>query len=81
MLCPALGDSKINDPGSETEIPVEDLPHCAESGCNGLLRPGVVWFDEIPHNMRKIWEVIDAADLCLVVGTSFTVGIKCSFET
>lgn len=28
------------------EIPVADLPHCQTNGCNGLLRPNVVWFGE-----------------------------------
>ncbi|EJD52987.1 sirtuin 5 [Auricularia subglabra TFB-10046 SS5] len=47
------------------------LPHCQE--CKELLRPGVVWFEEIPHHLREIWAAVDEADLCLVIGTSSLV--------
>ncbi|KAJ6618730.1 DHS-like NAD/FAD-binding domain-containing protein [Mycena sp. CBHHK59/15] len=65
-LCPALGD----DSGS-ARISIEQLPHCHI--CGGLLRPGVVWFDEIPHHLRAINALVEKADLCLVIGTSSTV--------
>lgn len=69
-LCPAL--SIVESVGEDTQsIPLEDLPRCAT--CGGLLRPGIVWFGETPHDIRKIWSVVDEADMCLVIGTSSTV--------
>ncbi|OBZ75656.1 NAD-dependent protein deacylase [Grifola frondosa] len=68
-LCPALAASDLGS--SEGQIPVEELPHCLQ--CGGLLRPGVVWFEELPHHSREIWEVVDAADVCLLIGTSSKV--------
>ena len=68
-LCHAL---ELLDVDAECpNLPVESLPHCVH--CGGLLRPGVVWFDEIPRHLREIWEVVDKADLCLVIGTSSQV--------
>ncbi|KZT72894.1 DHS-like NAD/FAD-binding domain-containing protein [Daedalea quercina L-15889] len=68
-LCPALANPvpQVTD----TTLTVDDLPHCAH--CGGLLRPGVVWFDELPRHSREIWGTVDEADLCLVIGTSSTV--------
>ncbi|KAJ7103142.1 DHS-like NAD/FAD-binding domain-containing protein [Mycena belliarum] len=65
-LCPALGEAD-----DATPIAIEQLPHCLR--CGALLRPGVVWFDEIPHHLRAINALVEKADLCLVVGTSSTV--------
>ena len=72
-ICDALAgteeyiDTKIEDPIVE----LKDLPRCSK--CNGLARPGVVWFGEIPHRMDEIDELVEAADLCLVIGTSAVV--------
>jgi len=52
-------------------IPVADLPHCSK--CDALARPGVVWFEEVPVHLDVIENLVDQADLCLVVGTSSTV--------
>ncbi|KAH7879104.1 DHS-like NAD/FAD-binding domain-containing protein [Lentinula edodes] len=60
-------------------IPVDELPHCEQPECGGLLRPGVVWFDEVPRNSREIWRKVDEADLCLVIGTSSTVQLAAGF--
>uniref|UniRef100_A0A8C4R6E8 NAD-dependent protein deacylase sirtuin-5, mitochondrial n=1 Tax=Eptatretus burgeri TaxID=7764 RepID=A0A8C4R6E8_EPTBU len=56
-------------------IDVEDLPRCQLRGCGGLLRPHVVWFGESLDEeiMNKVFEELDACDLCLVVGTSSLV--------
>ncbi|KAJ3864620.1 DHS-like NAD/FAD-binding domain-containing protein [Lentinula novae-zelandiae] len=71
-LCPALAHARtFNEPYHP--IPVDELPHCEQPECGGLLRPGVVWFDEVPRNSREIWRKVDEADLCLVIGTSSTV--------
>ncbi|KAJ5090149.1 SIR2 family histone deacetylase [Penicillium argentinense] len=57
------------------DIPVKDLPQCPE--CNGLLRPGVVWFGEpLPSKTLKTvdeWIESDPVDLMLVIGTSSSV--------
>ncbi|KAH7888452.1 DHS-like NAD/FAD-binding domain-containing protein [Phlebopus sp. FC_14] len=68
-LCAALG--RAMKPEEMEGISVEDLPHCLR--CGGLLRPGVVWFEEIPHHLREIRQVVESTDLCLVIGTSSTV--------
>ncbi|KAI0319709.1 DHS-like NAD/FAD-binding domain-containing protein [Amylostereum chailletii] len=69
-LCPALALADLD--GLDVGIPVEKLPRCLRCD-GGLLRPGVVWFEELPHHSKEIWEVVDGADLCLVVGTSSKV--------
>lgn len=62
-----LVEQQVLDP----HIPLEDLPRCQK--CGSLARPGVVWFGEKPHHMSIIDDIVDAAGLCLVVGTSSTV--------
>ena len=62
------------------EIPAlgpQDLPHCPDCG-KGLLRPGVVWFNEIlpPKMIEEIDDWIknsDRIDLILVIGTGAKV--------
>lgn len=51
----------------------ETLPSC--EGCASLLRPDVVWFGEAldPGVLRGAFELAEAADVCLVVGTSAVV--------
>lgn len=76
-ICPALGGTEENllkPDENETKISVEELPRCTQPGCNGLLRPAVVWFGERIPLLRTIDELVDKADLCIVVGTSSTVG-------
>lgn len=70
-ICEALGANA--DSAEEVNIPLDQLPRCQQPQCGGLLRPGVVWFGEAPHQLEDIDKVIDEADLCLVVGTSATV--------
>jgi NAD-dependent deacetylase len=52
---------------------LDELPHCP--GCNGLLRPDVVWFGEVLP--QDIWIAAETAakqcDCFLVVGTSAVV--------
>lgn len=76
-ICAALKDrglSKIEGP-SPPPIPEEQLPRCAANGCNGLLRPHVVWFGEGLEGsvLRKAESLIAGCDLCLVIGTSSVV--------
>ncbi|XP_075971832.1 NAD-dependent protein deacylase sirtuin-5, mitochondrial-like isoform X2 [Anticarsia gemmatalis] len=58
-----------------SDIPEKSLPHCKKSGCNGLLRPHIVWFGESldPYVLSKAEEAMSACDVCLVVGTSSVV--------
>ena len=76
-LCPALDVSHIkdyNDAGTkQIDIPLKELPRC--SACHALARPGVVWFGETPYQLSEINRLVFKADMCLVVGTSSTVGI------
>lgn len=55
----------------DPNLPVESLPHCGK--CGSLTRPGVVWFGEKPHHMDLLDNIVNKADLCLVIGTSSQV--------
>ncbi|XP_061586851.1 NAD-dependent protein deacylase sirtuin-5, mitochondrial-like, partial [Cololabis saira] len=73
-ICPALEGKGAPDPDThDAQIPVDQLPRC--SGCNGLLRPAVVWFGETLDSdvLTRVEKVLDGCDLCLVVGTSSVV--------
>ncbi|XP_076134201.1 NAD-dependent protein deacylase sirtuin-5, mitochondrial [Alosa pseudoharengus] len=75
-ICPALEGKGAPDPKAEdARIPVENLPRCEQSGCNGLLRPNVVWFGETLDSdvLTAAEKELDMCDLCLVVGTSSIV--------
>lgn len=77
-VCSALGGTEgLVDSGViEPIIAVKDLPRC--TACGALARPGVVWFGEEPMHLDTIDDLVGAADLCLVVGTSSTVRKACS---
>lgn len=79
-LCTSCGHREHNEAISlgrttsspeTTQVLLSDLPRCTR--CSGLLRPGVVWFEEIPHHLDEISQAVENADLCLVIGTSMTV--------
>jgi len=71
-ICEALaGTEAVMNAGDEVSIPVNDLPTCQH--CGGLLRPNVVWFGGRPYHLDEIDQLVETADLCLVVGTSSTV--------
>ena len=61
----------------EPHIDEKDLPRCKV--CGSLARPGVVWFGEAPWFLDQIDELVDQADLCIVVGTSSTASAKTSW--
>jgi NAD-dependent deacetylase sirtuin 5 len=80
-LAPALLNLTADDFG-EKVIPVHELPRCGGpnwngsnrfSNCGGLLRPGVVWFGEMPEGMGEIARVLNWTDVLIVVGTSSLV--------
>ncbi|RWS15826.1 NAD-dependent protein deacylase sirtuin-5-like protein [Dinothrombium tinctorium] len=75
-ICPALKDKGSPDPAvMDSNIPLDDLPHCKKAGCNGLLRPHVVWFGEPlePEVLEEVEKELSKCDLCLVIGTSSVV--------
>ena len=74
-ICPALARTEelVEKHAEEPVIPLENLPRCRKPDCNGLLRPGVVWFEEMPHHLEEINKIVDEADMALVVGTSSVV--------
>lgn len=46
---------------------------CAGCGTLGELRPHVVWFGEMPHEMERIYEALGRCGLFLSIGTSGNV--------
>ncbi|KAH7101885.1 DHS-like NAD/FAD-binding domain-containing protein [Auriculariales sp. MPI-PUGE-AT-0066] len=70
-----------NDDTPENDILRGDLPCCEKDECGGLLRPGVVWFGEIPQHLPEIDRFVADADLCLVIGTSSTVYPAASYAS
>ncbi len=79
-ICEALGgtEDSVEAASIEDDIPLDKLPHCPR--CGHLARPGVVWFGEVPHHMPVIDNLVDKADLCLVVGTSSSVSVSHKFD-
>lgn len=65
MDCGYLADE------SSSELPGE-VPTCPRQGCDGLMRPKVVWFGEQldPHNLEHSFQFASEADCCIVIGTS-----------
>lgn len=50
------------------------MPHCAEEGCDGLVKPNIVFFGEqLPSAFYKSLPLVETADLALVIGTSLAV--------
>jgi len=80
-LAPALNNISA-DNCEERVIPVHELPRCGGPNwngsnrfgkCGGLLRPGVVWFGEMPEGMGEIAKALNWTDVLIVVGTSSLV--------
>ncbi|KAK5661617.1 hypothetical protein OQA88_9717 [Cercophora sp. LCS_1] len=70
-------------PELRSGIEREELPRCKGEGCEGLLRPGVVWFGEaldegLVKEVEGYWK--EKVDLCVVVGTSGTVWPTAGFH-
>jgi NAD-dependent deacetylase sirtuin 5 len=74
-ICPALAglEKAVDALDVDPDIPESELPRCSK--CSALARPGVVWFGEMPKHLDQIEDLVEAADLCLVVGTSSTVRV------
>ena len=80
-LAPALENVSADNCG-EKVIPIGELPRCGSQfwngsnrfgRCGGLLRPGVVWFGEVPDGMGEIAKELNWTDVLIVVGTSSLV--------
>lgn len=58
-------------------LTAEDVPRCPNEGCDGMLRPGVVWFTEsLPREIllsTAAWIENGTIDTMLVIGTSALV--------
>ncbi|KAG1930524.1 NAD-dependent protein deacylase sirtuin-5, mitochondrial [Pimephales promelas] len=75
-ICPSLEGKGSPDPDvPDALIPVKDLPRCEQKGCDGLLRPHVIWFGETldSHILTAVERELETCDLCLVVGTASVV--------
>ncbi|MDD2331952.1 MAG: NAD-dependent deacylase [Candidatus Cloacimonetes bacterium] len=48
-----------------------DLPYCQR--CEGLLRPDIVWFGEVPYYLQEIQSALKKCKIFLIVGTSGVV--------
>ena len=72
-ICPALQGTELQvDQGAlDADIPPGNLPRCSK--CGSLARPGVVWFGEEIPLLGTLEELVEEADLCIVVGTSSVV--------
>jgi NAD-dependent deacetylase len=61
-----------------TCIEIWDQPQTLSDSCRacgevGRMRPDIVWFGEIPYQMDRINEALQACDLFIVIGTSAQV--------
>ena len=61
------------------DSPAEGIPSCPE--CSNNLRPDVVWFGEsLDHDIiSNVYNELEQADVCLVIGTSALVQPAASF--
>jgi NAD-dependent deacetylase len=66
-LCQACGAR------SDFSGPMIDGPACPDCGRHGVLRPDIVFFGEIPHEMDTIEAALRDADLFVSIGTSGAV--------
>lgn len=55
----------------QKDITEQDLCHCCQPP--QVLRPNIVWFNEMPFHMDEIYKAIAMADLFVAIGTSGNV--------
>lgn len=53
--------------------PMGTAAECPSCGTNGLVRPDVVWFGEMPYEMERIEDALQSCDLFVSIGTSGAV--------
>ena len=62
------------EPKMKDAIEQRFVPRCNEPGCNGLVKPDIVFFGEaLPTAFHHNKSIPTGADLCIVMGTSLTV--------
>ncbi|KAF3034385.1 Sir2 histone deacetylase Hst2 [Didymella heteroderae] len=69
-------DCKKSYPKDEMLIHIENktVPHCVDTSCNGLVKPKIVFFGEqLPSEFFDNIDLVQNADLCIVLGTSLSV--------
>lgn len=67
---PAFTDHKVYS--------AAEMPRCA---CGAWLRPNVCWFGEMPYQLDRIYDALDACDVFIAIGTSGSVQPVASFVT
>lgn len=53
--------------------PMGNQAECPTCGASGGIRPDIVWFGEMPYEMKRIDEALRACDLFVSIGTSGAV--------
>ncbi|MDR2367008.1 MAG: NAD-dependent deacylase [Deltaproteobacteria bacterium] len=61
------------------DLGVEDV--CPDCQTKGLLRPDVVWFEEVPYYLEEIQEMLYQSDTFVSIGTSGVVYPAASYLT
>lgn len=57
-----------------THIENKTVPRCVDESCNGLVKPKIVFFGEqLPREFFDNIDLVQDADLCIVLGTSLSV--------
>ncbi|KXN85304.1 NAD-dependent protein deacylase [Leucoagaricus sp. SymC.cos] len=88
LLAPIFADIKLEALNEEEKIPIDQLPRCGGvlwkgsnryGNCGGLVRPGVVWFGEVPEGQGEIIRQITKVEVLLVIGTSSLVQPAASY--
>ena len=71
-------DSCNRPPFDDTSLydPPADVPRCE---CGGRIRPHICWFGEVPFELDRIYEALDACTVFIAVGTSGVVEPAASF--
>lgn len=53
--------------------PMGEAAICPQCGVEGRVRPDIVWFGEMPHDMERIDDALQRCDLFVSIGTSGAV--------
>ena len=60
--------------GHRWDAPVVMAPHDPCPACRApATRPDIVWFGEMPYEMERIWEAVEACEIFAAIGTSGNV--------
>ncbi len=71
-------DTCSRRPFDDTSLyePPAEVPRCK---CGGRIRPHICWFGEVPFELDRIYEALDACTMFVAVGTSGVVEPAASF--